>query len=113
MGSPRAYEHLRRQHRLVVLTQGLKQWLIRNQSQAAGDTLVVMTEAAAVEGFLDTQDVAQQIRIAHGLLPDFLISQPRQVIPVAGQALSTGSQARATAFDVNQRSLLPEGARRR
>src|SRR5690606_21341337 len=105
-----AVEHLCRQHSLVVLTQGLEQRLIRNQSQAASDALVVMTETAAIEGFLDAQDVAQQLRIAQGLMPDLVISQPRQVVPVAGQALSTGSQARAMALDVNQRSLLPEGA---
>lgn len=79
-----AVEHLRRQHCLVVLAQGIQQLLIRNQSQATSDAWVLMTENAAVEGFLDTQDVAQQLRIAHGLLPDFVISQPRQVIPLAG-----------------------------
>ena len=79
-----AVEHVRSQHCLVVLAQGIQQQHIRNQSQATSDAWVVMTETARVEGFLNTQDVAQLLQIAHGLLPDFVISQPRQVIPLAG-----------------------------
>lgn len=74
-------EHLGSQHRLVVLTQGIQQWLIWNQSQATSDTSVVVTETAAVEGFLDAR-----VRRATGRCLGGPVARPRDQPAAPGHA---------------------------
>lgn len=95
-------EHQGVQHRLIILPQRIKQRGIWDQPQFPCQTTIVMAEAATKESFLDIQHIPQQRDIIQSLVTDIMVSKPCQIVPMPRQPLSTLTQSRAVAFNMNE-----------